>query len=42
MPMTKVVSDFHCVTGWSVRNVEWEGMPLKHFAKAADIMPDTK
>lgn len=23
------VSDFHCVTGWSVNHVTWEGIPLK-------------
>ncbi len=42
MPSTRVVSDFHCVTGWSVRNVVWEGIPLKHFAELAVAMPTTK
>lgn len=28
MPRTAFVKDFHCVTGWSVPNVEWEGVRL--------------
>ena len=26
LPSAKQVSDFHCVTGWSVRNVHWRGV----------------
>ncbi|MEM0038167.1 MAG: sulfite oxidase-like oxidoreductase [Zestosphaera sp.] len=29
MSSMSYVSDFHCVTGWSVRNVAWEGIPLR-------------
>lgn len=29
LPTIKVNWDFHCVTGWSVRNIEWEGVGLK-------------
>ena len=25
-PMVKSISDFHCVTGWSVENVHWKGI----------------
>lgn len=31
------VSDFHCVTGWSVYNVTWEGIPLKKLLKDSGI-----
>lgn len=30
MPGRKQVSDFHCVTGWSVDNVHWEGIEPSH------------
>ena len=26
MPMETHISDFHCVTGWSVQNVHWKGI----------------
>ena len=26
---TQVRQDFHCVTGWSVRDLEWEGVPTR-------------
>ncbi|WP_442598905.1 molybdopterin-dependent oxidoreductase [Neobacillus sp. D3-1R] len=29
LPQTTIVTDFHCVTGWSVRNVEMKGILLK-------------
>ncbi len=32
---TSYVSDFHCVTGWSVRNVIWEGVSLRKLAAEA-------
>lgn len=28
MPMHRMVSDFHCVTGWSIKGVVWEGVKL--------------
>ncbi|WP_308722776.1 molybdopterin-dependent oxidoreductase [Paenibacillus polysaccharolyticus] len=36
---TVQVSDFHCVTGWSVYKNTWEGIPLKHFLENAGIKP---
>lgn len=36
------VSDFHCVTGWSVRKVTYEGIPLKTFLEIAGIQKDAK
>jgi DMSO/TMAO reductase YedYZ molybdopterin-dependent catalytic subunit len=29
LPRAEQTSDFHCVTGWSVRNVRWAGVRLK-------------
>nr|WP_255639682.1 molybdopterin-dependent oxidoreductase [Aquibacillus saliphilus] len=31
------LSNFHCVTGWSVYNVVWEGIPLKGLLNKAGI-----
>lgn len=30
MPRADQVSDFHCVTGWSVDDVHWAGVRLQH------------
>jgi DMSO/TMAO reductase YedYZ molybdopterin-dependent catalytic subunit len=27
MPRREVVADFHCVAGWSVTGLRWEGVP---------------
>lgn len=37
---TVQVSDFHCVTGWSVYKNTWEGIPLKHFLAQAKVQPE--
>jgi DMSO/TMAO reductase YedYZ molybdopterin-dependent catalytic subunit len=35
LPRAEQVSDFHCVTGWSVQNVRWAGVRLRDvFAEA--------
>lgn len=36
---TVQVSDFHCVTGWSVYKNTWEGIPLRHFLEEAGVKP---
>jgi len=36
------VSDFHCVTGWSVYRGTWEGIPLKTFLELAGVKPGAK
>lgn len=36
------VSDFHCVTGWSVYRATWEGIPLKELLAAAGIAAGAK
>lgn len=30
LPMVESASDFHCVEGWSVVGLKWEGVPFKH------------
>ncbi|WP_345797090.1 molybdopterin-dependent oxidoreductase [Peribacillus muralis] len=37
IPRTVQVSDFHCVTGWSVESVTWEGILLKDFLNMAGV-----
>jgi DMSO/TMAO reductase YedYZ molybdopterin-dependent catalytic subunit len=35
LPRAEQVSDFHCVTGWSVKNVHWAGVRLSDLLVAA-------
>lgn len=37
---TVQVSDFHCVTGWSVYKNTWEGISLAHLLKQAGVKPE--
>ncbi|CAM2941019.1 molybdopterin-dependent oxidoreductase [Paenibacillus sediminis] len=39
---TVQVSDFHCVTGWSVYNNTWEGIPLKQLLDQAGVDEQAK
>ena len=39
---TVQVSDFHCVTGWSVYGNTWEGVPLAALLEAAGVKPSAK
>ncbi|MBW5445970.1 molybdopterin-dependent oxidoreductase [Cohnella sp. CFH 77786] len=36
---TVQVSDFHCVTGWSVYKNTWEGIPLSRLLREAGVKP---
>jgi DMSO/TMAO reductase YedYZ molybdopterin-dependent catalytic subunit len=36
------VSDFHCVTGWSVSDVHWAGVRFRDLLDAARLRPDAK
>lgn len=36
------VSDFHCVTGWSVYNNTWEGIPVKEMLAMAGVKAGAK
>ncbi|OPH56140.1 oxidoreductase [Paenibacillus ferrarius] len=42
MQRTVQVSDFHCVTGWSVYQCTWEGIPLKQLLAAAGVQTKAK
>ncbi|MBO8165032.1 MAG: molybdopterin-dependent oxidoreductase [Brevibacillus sp.] len=42
IPRTVQVSDFHCVTGWSVYQITWEGIPLKQLLDQAGVRPQAK
>lgn len=42
LPRIVQVSDFHCVTGWSVYQVTWEGIRLSEFLKQAGVQARAK
>ena len=39
MPRAEQLSDFHCVTGWSVSNVRWAGVRIADVLEAAGAKP---
>src|SRR5207253_8746278 len=39
LPRAEQVSDFHCVTGWSVQNVRWAGVRFRDLLAAARPLP---
>jgi DMSO/TMAO reductase YedYZ molybdopterin-dependent catalytic subunit len=39
LPRAEQVSTFHCVTGWTVRNVHWAGVRLEDVVAAARPQP---
>jgi len=42
LPRQTQVSDFHCVTGWSVYNVTWEGVRLSDLLDLAGVQPGAR
>jgi sulfoxide reductase catalytic subunit YedY len=42
LPRIVQVSNFHCVTGWSVYQVTWEGIRLSDFLKQAGVQSKAK
>jgi sulfoxide reductase catalytic subunit YedY len=42
LPRRVQVSDFHCVTGWSVYSVTWEGIPLAQLLDLAGAQKNAK
>jgi len=42
LPMKKYVRPFHCVTRWSVKDVMWEGVPLRYLAEQAGMMQEAR
>jgi DMSO/TMAO reductase YedYZ molybdopterin-dependent catalytic subunit len=42
LPAARQVSDFHCVTGWSVRDVRWRGVRFDDLLATAGVLPGAK
>lgn len=42
LPRAEQVSDFHCVTGWSVENVRWVGVRFRDLFERAQPLPSAK
>ena len=42
LPRAHQVTDFHCVTGWSVKNVRWAGVRFADLLRAAGPLPAAK
>ena len=40
LPMKKYRKSFFCVTKWSIKDPEWEGVPMKFIAEAAGVKPE--
>jgi DMSO/TMAO reductase YedYZ molybdopterin-dependent catalytic subunit len=40
LPKAEQVSTFHCVTGWTVKNVSWGGVRLAHVLAQVQPLPD--
>ena len=35
IPSVELIADFHCVTRWSVKEIQWEGVPTKYILELA-------
>ena len=42
LPRAHQVSTFHCVTGWTVKNVRWSGVRFRHLLALAEPLPTAK
>jgi DMSO/TMAO reductase YedYZ molybdopterin-dependent catalytic subunit len=42
IPRARQVSDFHCVTGWSVYDVHWSGIRFSDLLAEAGLRPEAK
>ena len=42
LPRASQISDFHCVTGWSVRNVHWAGVRFNHLLDQVEPLQQAK
>ena len=42
LPRVHQVSTFHCVTGWTVKNVRWSGVRFQHVLAQAEPLPTAK
>jgi len=42
LPRTTQISTFHCVTGWTVKNVHWAGVRFRHLLELAEPLPEAR
>ncbi|HZO96448.1 MAG TPA: molybdopterin-dependent oxidoreductase [Gaiellaceae bacterium] len=42
LPRSHQVSDFHCVTGWTVHDVHWAGVRLSHLLDLVEPLPQAR
>jgi DMSO/TMAO reductase YedYZ molybdopterin-dependent catalytic subunit len=42
LPRASQTSDFHCVTGWTVRHVHWSGVRFSHLLDQVEPLPQAK
>jgi DMSO/TMAO reductase YedYZ molybdopterin-dependent catalytic subunit len=42
LPQVNQISDFHCVEGWSVRDIRWGGFRFSEILKSVKIKPDAR
>lgn len=42
MPQVRLRKSFHCVTGWSIEDVEWEGVRIRDLAELAGVREEAK
>ena len=42
LPRAEQVSTFHCVTGWTVKNVRWSGVRFGHLLDLVEPLPTAK
>jgi DMSO/TMAO reductase YedYZ molybdopterin-dependent catalytic subunit len=42
LPTERLVGDFHCVTGWTRLDLEWEGIRLREIAERAGLKPEAR
>jgi DMSO/TMAO reductase YedYZ molybdopterin-dependent catalytic subunit len=42
LPQAHQVSTFHCVTGWTVKDVRWSGVRFKDLLDAVEPLPEAK
>ncbi len=41
-PQETIKADLHCVTGWTVRNIEWRGVSLKRVLDDVGVRPEAR
>ena len=41
-PQTRYIKSFHCVTRWSIKDAEWEGVPIRDLVIPAGPNPESK